>query len=353
MKPTTTALIITGVLSAYLVGGILLNSGKSPNGDGKQAKKAFAVEYRKQNAEEFIRTVTLRGNTEALRHVMLKAELDGRVIETPIEKGNHVKAGDLICRLETREREARVQEAKAILAQRGLERDAAKALIKSGHRSETQYAAALANYDAAVSNVERTKLELEHTYIKAPFDGLIDERAAEVGSFLQKGGLCATLMSENPFLVVAEISEAYVGKLNVGMLANVRTTDGRTFNGKIRYIAGTANSNTRAFRIEIEVPNPKLELRDGLTATIDLEIETIQAQFLPPSVLVLNANGVLGVRAVDQNGNARFYPVQILDDDLQGIWVNGLPNSFDLITVGQNFVVEGESIRKFAQAGAN
>ena len=59
---------------------------------------------------------------------------------------------------------------------------------------------------------------------------------------------------------------------------------------------------------------------------------------------MLNDNGVVGVRVVE-NGIVRFMPVQIVSDGPDGMWVTGLPDGVDVITVGQEFVSDGQRVK--------
>ncbi len=344
MRPVTTALTLSGLLALYLGLGIITGD-KKPQVDFTAKKNSgFNIVYTSYQSQYFDRRFSIRGYTEALKMVNLMAEVEGRVIATPVEKGFRVAKGDVICQLRTNDRLARLTEAKAMLQQRNLEYKASTSLTNQGHRSATQQAAAKAKLDAAGANVEKREQDLANTKIKAPFAGLINDRPAEIGAFLQKGSECATIILEDPYLVVGEVSETFVSALKVGNSATIEINGIGMLEGKVRFIAGIANSQTRAFRIEVEIPNKNNSLRDGLTSTIQLSLGQLMAHFLPSSTLVLNTDGVLGVRSVDNNSIVHFHPIEIIDDDLRGIWVTGLPDLVKVITAGQNFVSEGEEV---------
>jgi multidrug efflux system membrane fusion protein len=91
------------------------------------------------------------------------------------------------------------------------------------------------------------------------------------------------------------------------------------------------------------MPNPEGKILDGLTASAIVKVGTAPAHLLPQSVLTLDDDGVLGVRAVEDSTVA-FYPVTILKDTREGIWVTGLPNTVDVITVGQEYVTAGQRV---------
>jgi multidrug efflux system membrane fusion protein len=74
-----------------------------------------------------------------------------------------------------------------------------------------------------------------------------------------------------------------------------------------------------------------------------VNLGTAPAHLLPQSVLTLNDEGVLGIRAVE-NDIVAFYAVTILRDTREGVWVAGLPNRVDIITVGQEYVTAGQRV---------
>ena len=101
---------------------------------------------------------------------------------------------------------------------------------------------------------------------------------------------------------------------------------------------------TRTFRVEIEVPNPDLTLRDGQTAEIVIASEGTSAHLLPQSALTLNDEGTLGVRTVIEENTVSFMPVTILRDTPNGIWLAGLPKEASVIVIGQEYVTDGVTV---------
>jgi multidrug efflux system membrane fusion protein len=186
--------------------------------------------------------------------------------------------------------------------------------------------------------------ELERLEIKASFAGLLESDTAELGSLLQPGGLCATVIQLDPIKLVGYAPEAQVGRIEVGALAGARLSDGRELRGRVTFLSRRADDTTRTFRLEIEVPNADLSVRDGQTAELLIASDGAKAHLLPQSTLTLNDDGVLGVRLVGDGNLTVFAPVQLLRDTVQGVWITGLPDAADVITVGQEYVVEGVEV---------
>ncbi|MEM9972071.1 MAG: efflux RND transporter periplasmic adaptor subunit, partial [Pseudomonadota bacterium] len=93
-------------------------------------------------------------------------------------------------------------------------------------------------------------------------------------------------------------------------------------------------------RVDIEVDNSDLSIRDGQTAEIGIQADGEVAHLLPQSALTLDNDGRLGVRLVEDNA-AAFAPVSVLRDTTEGIWVAGLDEQAEVIVVGQEFVTDG------------
>lgn len=338
-------------------------------------------------AREIDSAVILRGQTEADRSVELRSETTGTVVSDPIRKGARVNKGDVLCELDpgTREdslaeaearlaeaiasvpsAEARVEEAKARVTEAEINQNAAQKLSQTGFASDTRVASAdastrsalaalaqaeggLATAQAAIRSAEAAVAsatrELDRTRIHAPFGGLLENDTAEIGSLLQAGGTCATIIELDPIKLVGFIPETEVGRVQTGATAGARLAAGGELMGRVTFLSRAADPQTRTFRVEIEVPNPDQSIRDGQTVEIAIAADGVKAHLIPQSALTLNDDGDLGVRTVDANNMAQFSPVTILRDTKQGVWVSGPPETAQIIIIGQDYVVDGVPVK--------
>ena len=344
--------IISLAIAAWMYSGQL---GEDPEAgatntsvlDTRAARQSLPVlvQIERVVAVERGREIILRGRTEAKRSVDLRAETSGRVVEILVRKGAIVRRGDVIVRLAMDDREARLAEAVARVHQRQLEFDASRRLNERGVRSATKLAEAAAERDKALAYQAQVEIDIRNTEVVAPFAGVLEERPVEVGDVLTRGSVVARIVDQDPFLVVGQVSEREVQRIRVGDPGVATLVTGETVEGRVSFIATTAEPQTRTFRVELEVPNPGGRLRDGLTSEISIPIDRQLAHLLSPAALTLNDEGVLGVRIVVPGNTVRFVPVKIIDDTADGIWLSGLPSVADLITVGQEFVRDGDRVR--------
>lgn len=312
--------------------------------NAKASEKPFKVRIAKFSAVDRSANLEIRGRTQADLRVSVRAETAGKITGLGAEEGDRVNVGDLLCVLERGAREARLLHAEAQLSQAQLDFDASDKLSKKGYSSRIKARTAKAALDAAKAVVAEAKLEIARTEIRAPISGVIHEPNADVGDMLSIGAVCATILNADPMLMTGQVSERDIGSITVGMTADILLVTGEKVQGKIRYIATAADEQTRTFRIDIEIDNDDYKLRDGVTASAIIELPATRAHLLSPSTLVLNDNGKVGVRSVGPDKTVAFNPVQIIGADKEGIWVAGLPETLDIITVGQDFVIAGQPV---------
>jgi multidrug efflux system membrane fusion protein len=287
--------------------------------------------------------VPLRGRTEAKATVTAVAETAGSVDVVHVTKGQRVAVGDLLCTLDQGTRAAAVAQAKAALAQAQLSFDTNIDLRDRGlapPNSANAVEVALAQAQAGLDNAQA---ELDRTEIKAKVAGLVQDPLASAGAMLNPGSPCATIVQLNPIVFTGMVPEAHIGLARTGLNARIKTMTGQSVDGKVTYISSVADNATRAFRAEIEIANDDYAIRDGVTAEAIVDIGTAPGHLLPQSVLTLDDDGVLGVRTVE-NSVVAFYPITIVSDTREGIWVTGLPISADVITIGQENVTAGQHV---------
>ncbi len=309
--------------------------------DTANADARGSVRVRTQSAEEVRRTILVNGETAPARIVRLAAETDGRVTATGAERGSNVDAGGIVVRLDERDRQARLSQAKATVRQREVEYEAREKLKSSSYVSEAQLQEALAALEAARTELTRAELDLEYMTVRAPFDGALQSREVEIGDFVKVGDSIATFVDNRKIIVTADLSEFDAGQVSVGDEADARLATGETVHGRIRYVAPVADEATRTFTVELEVDNGDGALRAGGTAELRIPGETVLAHRIAPSLLTLDDDGNVGVKIVDADGRVEFIIADIAVATSDGIWVAGLPPTATIITVGQGFVPDG------------
>ena len=309
--------------------------------------QSFTVRVARVNSQSFVQKVRVRGQTKAFRLVDIRAEVAGRVIATPVIRGARVKAGDILCEIAVDSRAVDLQEARSRQEQSQMEYQGALDLQERGLQSRVGIAQLKAALDATGAAVKRAELALQKTQITAPFAGIMETRAVEVGDLMDMGGQCASLLDDTPMLLTGVVPEQEVGKLFIGAPVTASLLTGETVQGKVTYLARAANSSARSYAIEIELDETDLSIRQGVSAEIFIASNETQAHLVPASSLTLNDEGLVGVKIVDQNNIVRFAPVSIIGENTSldpGMWVTGLPDSSVVVTHGQEIVFPGQTV---------
>lgn len=310
------------------------------------------VRVRTQEAQEISREVLVNGRTAPDRSIELRAEAEGRVAGVKAERGQGVAAGEVLFTLDPRDRAARLAEAASLVQQREIEYAAIQNLRGQQFSTEVQTAEALARLESARAMHASMQLEIANTSIKAPFDGVVQERQIEIGDFVRVGDSVAELVDLDPIIIAGNVNEREIAHIQVGGTGSAVLVDGREVEGVVRYISRVADAATRTFVVELAVPNPGSAIRAGITARLRLYADAVRVHTLSSALLSLADDGTVGVKVVDERQIVRFYPVQIVGSTQQGLHVTGLPDSIRLITVGQGFVSDGQQVEVQAMAVA-
>ncbi len=299
----------------------------------------------KSFADHRVIYLRVRGHTEANRVVDVKSEISGKVEAVPGEKGTRVKQGDLLCRIAVDTRRDELFEARAELESAELEYKGALDLKRRGLQSDINVARARSALESARARARRAELALQNTRIVAPFDGVVESQPVEVGGFLTPGAICVTLMEIDPILVAGEVAEKNIGSIEPGDRVEVDLITGEKLTGTVSFIGRSPDASTRTYPVEVTVENPGEDIRAGLTAEMKVPVGKELAHLISPASLVLNDEGTIGVRIVDDDNVVRFKPVEVVSEGPDGVWVKGLPEKAKIITVGQEEVFEGQVVR--------
>ncbi|WP_299020148.1 efflux RND transporter periplasmic adaptor subunit [uncultured Photobacterium sp.] len=297
------------------------------------------------------RSITLYGRTAPDREATLGAEVSGKVESLLVRKGERVKSGQPLVQLNKADRELQLKRAEALLLVRQKEHKAAKSLRERGLQGEVAFSQAEAALIEAKASVRSFELALENTVITAPFDGIVEILHIEKGDYLGIGDPVALIVDLDPLVITADVSERHIQQVFLGQEAQISLITGLTTTGALRYQATVASSQTNTFAIEIEIPNSKMKISAGISADIALALDTQSAIKITPSMLALDESGNLGIKTVINKNQVKFIPISIVKVEPDGVWLGGVNNEVNVITVGQGFVRDGDNVIPVREAG--
>ncbi|MGH9255537.1 MAG: efflux RND transporter periplasmic adaptor subunit [Vicinamibacterales bacterium] len=327
--------------------------------EAKSATEVAVVDVTTAAAVErpIARFVRVTGTLTAEEQAEVAAEIAGRVVATPVERGSRVSAGSELVRITDVEVRAQAQEAEAnagqIEARLGLTdggqflidrvpevanavaaRDLALADLDRAQmlldrkllpqadfeRSRTQAEAARRQYDIARNTAEQqyqsllaararmtlAQKALTDTAVRAPFDGLVEQRLVSVGDYVTRGTKVASVIRINPLRVELTVPGQYLSEVATGraVTLEVDAFRGQTFTGRIRYVSPVLRTDTRALVVEAVVPNDSGRLKPGLFATARIEQASETPAVLVPATAVRSVSGTARVYVITTDRTA-------------------------------------------------
>ena len=359
-----------------------------------EKNNSLKVESKVIYAEEIVQSITLQGQTMHNRTIDVKSETTGNIINKNYQRGKIVTSNELLVEISIEDRqellnsytkdlerinkEILINEQKkdnSILKTKEqiklfeIEYQSAKQLIDKGLSSksklslasfnlanaksnlrdiELNYQSQFANLESQIANIKskikKITIDIDNTKISSPFEGIINDSYVELGDYVRPGDVLFSLVDLNPIKIQGYLSETDVNNIKIGTQAAVRTSNSITKTGKITFISPTAETATRTFEITVEANNDDLLFKSGITASIKIKGSSIKAHKISPSILTLQDDGTVGIKAIDENNKVVFYPIKKEIDTIDGMWVSGLPDEVKLIITGQEYITVGQTV---------
>jgi multidrug efflux pump subunit AcrA (membrane-fusion protein) len=334
---------------------LLAGCGGNPADGAPSTTDAGPAPIRIETTQAVEQTITrfirVTGTLTAQEEAEVAAEIAGRVIATPVERGSVVAAGSGLVSIAATEVQAQSAEADANLAQiearlgqpddgafdidrvpevatarstqqlaqadferfrslferklvsqaefdtRRSQAENAERQYESARNSAAQQRQALA---AARARVTLARKALADTVVRAPFPGVVGERLVSVGDYVTRGTKVASVMRVNPLRVELTLPAQRIAAVAVGrsVALAVDSYPGRTFNGKVRYVSPQVRAESRSLLVEAVVPNDDGTLKPGLFVTAQIEEASPTPGILVPSAAVQTSSGTARVFVV-------------------------------------------------------
>jgi membrane fusion protein, multidrug efflux system len=307
-------------------------------------RKAMTVEAVLLEPRAVARVVTIQGEIEPLKKATLRAEAAGQVEKVLAGRGDVVRKGQVIVQLKMNDRSARLKQAESLVRQHQTEFEAKQGLVRQGFIERIAEKEALSSLESARAALETIRQEIGHTTIRAPFDGILENRPIEVGDLGAVGSEVGLIVDTSKLIAAGQVPQQEIQHIRQGRRGAAHLITGQHAQGAVSYVASMPEKGTQTFRIELEFENTDRALPSGVSAEILIPLEEVQAHFITPAALVLDQNGMIGVKTVEEGGQVGFRAVSTVRAQNDGIWVAGLDGPVSVIVSGQGFVTPGERI---------
>ncbi|RPE70955.1 multidrug efflux system membrane fusion protein [Pacificibacter maritimus] len=337
------AALVFGIV-AWMGSGFVFPSQEAAVVVTREAPRPVAVAVETVTSEKVTQYYQAEGQALPDRDTILRSETSGDVAEVLVRKGQDVAMGDVIARLDPTRNIADVSRAAEELARAQREFDNAQTLLERGVSTADRVSVARAALAAAQAQVAAAADEAQSLTITAPFAGRVEMLDIDQGEYVAAGTEVGRLVDITPLTVAIQASQQSLNALSVGQIASVNFITGEEREGVVSFVGTSAAAETRTFLVEVEVPNDDGAIPAGISAEVIIPTGEVSAHFLSPSIVSLDSQGQLGVKTVDSNNVVQFYPTELVRAQIDGVWVAGLPEEVDLITVGQGYVNAGETV---------
>lgn len=333
------------VVAGWFASGMLTEGGQgaaTPSDTGEFAPVKVAVTTSAARPVEDV--FVAEGQAIPERETRILAEISGEIAEVPVTKGDSLSEGAVIARFDAAAREAELRRARAELERAEREFENARTLLERGASTLDRVADTRAALAAAEAQVVAAEEALANTVIRAPFAGRLEDLLVNPGEFVTAGSAVARIVDNTPLTIRGRIPQQSVGRIEAGRPATVSFITGQERDGTVAFVGTNADPETRTFLLEVEVANDGGAIPSGVSAEIRIVTGEVEAHFVSPALLSLDERGILGLKTVDEENTVGFYPVDVVRAETDGVWVTGLPAEARLITVGQGFVRQGETV---------
>jgi RND family efflux transporter MFP subunit len=297
--------------------------------------------------------VSFQGTVKTLQNVLVYPEMPGILKSISVNKGQRVKKNDLMARLDDGGLAAQLDQAKSQLALAKTFFERQERLWKQEIGSEIQYLQAKTNFESAQSAVAAIEMQYNKSFVRAPFDGLVDQVFKEPGVFVSPGpgAELFRILNLDEVYVEVDVPEGHVATVKKGTKALVYLDALATeIEAEVSERSNVINPSNRSFKIEVALSNKEGAIKPNLTATVQLNDYSKQdAIMVLQSIVSENAEGQQYCFVIRNEGDTYFAERRIVQTGkTQGDFMevlNGIKPGELLITEGAKKVTDGQQVQ--------
>ncbi|MEJ2717341.1 MAG: efflux RND transporter periplasmic adaptor subunit [Deltaproteobacteria bacterium] len=364
MKAGLRIVVMIGLFGAVVALVLLNNGGSSVPSPSPKPRKRL-VQAASVERVQHSRQIRFAGMARAVNHARLSFTIGERIVERPVEVGDHVEAGQVLARLDSRRLrnsvatvEAQLREIQARIEQvlrdqkryRGLVAVNASAAVELEKINETRNVL-LASQEAAKARLKEARRLVEEAVLCAPFPGTVTEVRLEPGEFANPGTPVVVLSGDGEVEIEVEVPESIVLDLRVGaaVLVDLPLANRKDLDGRIRYIGRTAMGSGRLFPVVINLP-PESRVAPGMTSEVVFQTP-VRSSLCVPIGAVVNPGGARPEVYRIRDGKVERVPIEVGEIVRDKILVTGPLEAGETVVVGGHLaLLAGEEVEVDAHA---
>lgn len=304
------------------------------------------VRAQKVEAKPHVAFEEATGTVRAKVRATLEAKLPGRIEKMPVEAGQKIKRDEPLVLLDTREAEARLDQAKAVLEQAEKELARHTALAANKVTAQAELEAVQARHRVAKAALAGAETNLGYMTLRAPFDGVVTRKLADAGDLAAPGKPLLEIEDPSAFRFEADLPETVIGHVKLGAALPVRVGPLET-EGTVGEIAPAADAQSRTFAVKLDLP-PAPGLRSGQFGRVAVPVSETSVLRIPAPALV--QRGQMEIVFVAEGGKARLRLVKSgkrFGDEIEVL--SGIDAGESVITGDAAQQIDGQRVEVSAQ----
>lgn len=290
--------------------------------------------------------LNLVGTTEANQETQIASEASGKITSVNFNLGDYIAKGTVIAYVDNEYKKLALNDIKLSHNKNKEDYLRYQNLIEGDAATETQLRDAKLAYENSTIQLQQAERQLKDTYISVPFSGYITSKNVELGSYVDKATLIASIADLSKLKVVLLVSESNAYRLKKGESVEVSTTQypGVIFSGNIMNISPKGD-DSHSYPVEISIVNKtEYPLKVGTYVNIKIDLADAKSRLMIPRDAIINSIKEPSVYVIDgvhvkltkiTIGNEYESEIEILD---------GLKEGDSIVTSGQINLVDGSKI---------
>ena len=324
----------------------ILAMGDSLNKEEDRSKVIALTPVTKQN---FIHAIDVQGRVDGDENITYSAKVPSSVTKINVKVGQHVSKGTILAELDSKVSKAQLDALKKQYELVKVLYEKRKELWDQKVGSEIEFLQAKNQKESLEKQMDAAKEGLDMYYIKADFNGTIDQVSIKVGQNVAPGIPCITAVNPDALKVKADLSEAYSSLVKTGDAAKITFPDiQKTISAKVSYSSKTIDPMSRTFNVEINLPNDN-DLHPNMVA----ELKVID--YNKPNAIVVPINAIQQIDgdqivfvAMKQGDKLIAKKVSVkVGKQYNGISeiLSGLNEGDNVISVGFQDLTDGQTVK--------
>ena len=336
---TKIAIIITLTIFGWMLTGVLQDSKE----DKQPAPAKISIKFETEThiATSYHPVINISGRIKSDKNVFVVSQVGGNIKKVFAESGEEVKKGALLVKVSGGDSGLGLKQALSNLRAAKLRFNADTKLYGNKMLSQAGFENAKSTYETAESEYALKKQANDKYYIRAPYSGKIGIVRVIKNQAITPNTKILDISGGNAYKITSYVSTKQINKIPIGSPFEGKTTNGATVSGKITGISMVPEQVTKTYRVEGKIT--QTNFADGQSATIEVNLKPQMAHSISASLLSIDNNGDLGIKIINK-GIIEFKAVTILNENLQTLWVAGLPNKVEIITKGAGFAKVGAKL---------